>query len=268
MNKLFLILICLAWLAIPGTALAADRDHDGLPDRWERRHHLSTAHGSANKDPDRDHVDNGNEFRERTSPRDRDTDGDGRRDGREDADHDRLSNRAEDATGNDPRDRDTDDDGVSDGRERAGVVLSFDDGLLTLDLANGGSLLGLVTDETKVKCISERAAERRHRGRKDGARKAQVGDDEGDDIDHGDDGEPDSGDDEPGDDEDDPGLEDEDWPYDEDKDSDEDGGHGDGGKHEGRSCGEGSLRPGVGVHEAELALTPEGLVFERVVLLR
>jgi hypothetical protein len=260
------LLSVLVVLALPGPALARDRDHDALPDRWERRHHLSTSHGSANKDPDGDRVDNGNEYRERTDPRDRDSDGDGRRDGREDPDRDRLSNAAEDATGNDPRDRDTDDDGVVDGRERAGVVLSYFGGVLTIDLANGGSVTGYVTEDTEIECSSERQAERRHRGRGRGrAHKAQLYEDE--------DGFLEPGDDEPpypdeGEEEDEPGYgeewpeEDDDLGDDVDKDFEDDDSSKEG------SCSSSSLDRGVGVHEAKLKLTADGLVFKSLALVR
>ena len=149
----------MAMLAVPGIAQAADRDGDGLPDRWERRHHLSTSAASANADPDGDRVDNGNEFRQGTKPRDRDSDEDGRRDGREDRDRDGLNNAGEDLTANDPTDRDTDGDGIPDGREQAGVVSAYEDGQLTIDLANGSSITAAVTDRTRVQCSSEEVAE-------------------------------------------------------------------------------------------------------------
>jgi Bacterial TSP3 repeat len=57
-------------------AVAADRDHDGLPDRWERRHHVRAAKG----DPDHDGLSNRREFHLRTNPHRADTDGDGFRD--------------------------------------------------------------------------------------------------------------------------------------------------------------------------------------------
>jgi hypothetical protein len=72
---------------------ARDRDHDGLPDRWERRYDLSTSKKSAKGDPDRDGLRNRREYRLRTNPRKRDTDGDGHRD------------RAELRAGTNPRDR-------------------------------------------------------------------------------------------------------------------------------------------------------------------
>src|SRR4051794_3391514 len=124
--------------AAPALAAHGDRDHDGMNDRWERRHHVSSpkadpdrdglvnrAEFAAHTDPhradtdadgvrdgdedrDRDRVDNANEQRERTSPGRRDTNRNGRPDGREDADHDGLNNADEDRLGTDPIDADTD----------------------------------------------------------------------------------------------------------------------------------------------------------------
>jgi hypothetical protein len=164
MKRLLFGLIAMLALALPGAAVAKDQDRDGLPDRWERRNGLSTKHNSAGRDNDRDRVDNRNEYREHTDPRDRDTDNDRKPDGAEDADRDKLRNAAEDATGNDPVDPDTDNDGILDGREHAGTISSFDDdGLLTIDLSNGDVLRGWVTDETRVKCTSEAQAEKEYR---------------------------------------------------------------------------------------------------------
>jgi hypothetical protein len=152
-----LVATALALLVPPAAAQAKDADQDGMGDRWEQRHHVQSAAG----DPDGDRVDNRNEFRERSKPRDRDSDNDGRADGREDRDHDKLRNAAEDSTGNDPVDKDTDNDGVIDSLEQAGVVSAYDEatGSLTIDLSNGSSVTGTVTDETDVECISEPAAE-------------------------------------------------------------------------------------------------------------
>ena len=104
----------LKWLALPmlvfaslaGTVSAAgsrDRDHDRLPDRWERKHHLSATIPSARRDPDRDRLNNRRELRLRTHPRRADTDGDHLRDGAEVL---RFHTN--------PRRRDTDGDGVRD----------------------------------------------------------------------------------------------------------------------------------------------------------
>ena len=113
MSKLLVVpLLALAGLAASvGTATAQDRDHDGLPDRWERRYGLSTAKKSSGADPDHDHLRNRREYRLRLNPRRADTDRDGLRD------------RAELVRWRtNPRRADTDGDGFKDGAEvRAGT---------------------------------------------------------------------------------------------------------------------------------------------------
>jgi hypothetical protein len=246
MKPITLVALVLGGLVFAApNALAADRDHDGLPDRWEHKHHLSTTKKSANGDPDRDRVDNGNELREGTNPRDRDSDNDGRPDGREDRDRDHLSNAAEDRTANDPRDRDTDDDGIEDGAEQAGVVASFEDGVLVIDLANGGEVSGRVTADTEIECEGENEAEHHHGE----ARTADRGPGSGDDSSgEGQSGSDDRGDDDRGDDErgDDQG---------EDRRDDD-------------ACPSGALAAGARVHEAELRVSSSGAVWEEVELIR
>jgi hypothetical protein len=131
MKTLVPLAAVLATAALPSTALAADRDHDGLPDRWERRHHVTRA----NADDDRDRLRNIAEYRAHTNPRRKDTDRDGRRDAIEDLDRDRLVNAAEDATANHPGRRDTDADGRVDTLEGAGQVVSVDGTTVTIALA-------------------------------------------------------------------------------------------------------------------------------------
>jgi Domain of unknown function (DUF1996)/Bacterial TSP3 repeat len=104
---LVLPLVVSAYLASTVSAGAPlDRDHDRLPDRWERKHHLSTATPSAKRDPDRDRLKNRRELRLRTHPRRADTDRDRLRDG---AEVRRFHTN--------PRKRDTDADGFSDSCE-------------------------------------------------------------------------------------------------------------------------------------------------------
>lgn len=141
--------------AFAGTAVAKDRNHDRIPDKWEKRFHLSLKVDQSDRDQDRDRVDNLNEFQEGTNPRDRDTDNDGRPDGREDSDRDGLNNHMEDVTANLPDDRDTDNDGIRDGREDAGVIASFDGTTLVIDLAGGGQVSGTVDSTTEIKCETE-----------------------------------------------------------------------------------------------------------------
>jgi hypothetical protein len=131
--------------AIPASADAAprDRDHDGLPDKWEKKFHLSTTKKNARKDPDHDGLRNIGELRHRTSPRDADSDNDSLRDG------------SEIRIGDNPRDRDSDDDGVEDGDEFAGTVQSFDSstGVLTILLADGQTTVsGTVNASTEIEC--------------------------------------------------------------------------------------------------------------------
>src|SRR3954454_16617414 len=107
-------------LLLTGTAQASsrDRNHDRLPDRWERTHHLSL------------HVNQA----------------------RREQDHDGLNNRGEYRAGMDPRKRDSDHNGILDGRENAGSVTSFTGGVLTITLAKGGTLAAKVTDATRIEC--------------------------------------------------------------------------------------------------------------------
>jgi Glycosyl hydrolases family 39/Bacterial TSP3 repeat len=101
---LLLPIVVLAYLASTVSARPPrDRDHDRLPDRWERKHHLSTVKPSAKRDPDRDRLRNRRELRLRTHPRRADTDRDGLRDG---AEVRRFRTN--------PRKRDTDGDGFRD----------------------------------------------------------------------------------------------------------------------------------------------------------
>ncbi|MFN8159689.1 MAG: hypothetical protein U0R52_01405 [Solirubrobacterales bacterium] len=132
----------LAILALPGIASAKDRNHDRIPDRWEKRHHLSLKVKQTKRDQDRDGLNNLGEFNQGTNPRDADTDNDGIEDG------------AEVEVGDDPTNQDSDDDGIEDGAENAGTVASFDGTTLVIDLAAGGSVSGQVTDRTEVRCES------------------------------------------------------------------------------------------------------------------
>jgi len=160
-----LALGALALLAMPGLASAKDRNHDRIPDKWEKRHHLSLKTNQARKDQDRDH----------------------------------LRNRAEFLAGDNPRDMDSNDDGVIDGEENAGTIASFDaeTGKLTIDLFGGESISGFVTEETEIKCEGSSGASVSSEG--DGqSGESEPGDDNGGEEEAGDDngqGEEEAGDD-------------------------------------------------------------------------
>lgn len=107
-------------IALPGIAAAKDRNHDKIPDRWEKRHHLSLKHKQTRRDQDRDG----------------------------------LRNRGEYKAGMDPHDADSDNDGVKDGDEGAGTITAYnaDTGRLTINLFNGDSVTGTVNARTEIKC--------------------------------------------------------------------------------------------------------------------
>jgi hypothetical protein len=207
-------LVGLLAIALPGVASARDRNHDKIPDRWERHHSLSLHKNQAKRDQDRDSLKNRKEFKART----------------------------------DPRDADTDDDGVEDGEENAGTIASFDGTTLTINLFNGSSISGTVTDATEIECEA-------------------TG---GDDNDNGDDD--DTGDDDNGDDDGDnsgPGGGDDDATAraamstseqgDDDQGEDDDNGE---------ECTTADLTPGTVVQEAELELSNGQATFEEVELVK
>src|SRR3954469_17883297 len=131
-----------AALSAPPTQPSAsdDRNHDGLPDGWETRHHLSLKVNQSGRDTDHDGLTNRGEMRHGTNPRKSDTDRDGMKDG------------DEVRTGNNPRRRDSDGDGTRDSAEHAGTISSFSGGVLTIKLLDGRTVKGRVDDATKVAC--------------------------------------------------------------------------------------------------------------------
>ena len=290
LGVLLAALLGLALIAMPGAAAAKakDRNGDKIPDRWEKRHRLSLKVNQARKDQDqdglrnrsefqagtdprnadsdgdgvgdgdengdKDGVDNQNEEVEHTNPGDKDTDNDGTPDGKEDTEGDGLNNHGEDQTGNDPVDPDTDDDGIEDGEENAGVVADFnaDTHVLRIELFGGGDVVGLVTEQTKVSCENEDE----HEG------------DNNDDGEHHD-GEQGDGEDQPGDGHTGDAAVRSEEPGDGEPSDGEDEGEDDGdGEHDGHACSLGDLTSGTPVHEAEMKLTGDGLIFTKIELVR
>ena len=152
--RIIALLVAVSALAA-GPASARDRDHDRLPDRWEKRHHLNLKKDDSRRDRDRDGLSNYGEYRSRTKPGKKDSDRDGRRDGREDYDRDRLRNSAEIRTGFDPGDKDSDNDGTKDGRENAGKIVKLSATSVTIKLAVGGSLTAGLGADLTVNCAPE-----------------------------------------------------------------------------------------------------------------
>lgn len=116
-TKLVLALVAALSLSVPAVASAhgADKDHDKVPDRWEKRYKVR----SVEADRDRDGLSVLGEYLSGTSPRSADSDGDGIRDGDEDRDGDGLTNAAEIQLGTNPAEIDSDNDGIPDGEEDA-----------------------------------------------------------------------------------------------------------------------------------------------------
>ncbi|MFY9469823.1 MAG: hypothetical protein WAP37_06890, partial [Solirubrobacterales bacterium] len=125
---------------------------DGISDRWEKKHRLSLRVNQSRRDQDKDGVANLCERQAGTHPRRKDSDRDGKRDGAEDADRDGVKNKSESRSHSNCGRKDGDEDGVHDGDENAGTILSFDEGVLTIDAFVGDDIVGLVTESTRVKC--------------------------------------------------------------------------------------------------------------------
>jgi hypothetical protein len=145
-----------AVLAFPASGLArshGDRNRDGIPDRWERANHLSLKVNQARRDQD----------------------------------HDGLRNKAEFRAGDNPRDADTDNDGVEDGHEKAGQIVSFTGGVLTVHLFTGDDVKGTVDADTEIECRTAPTTTTAARAADDGG---GGGDDQGDDNDGEDDNQP------------------------------------------------------------------------------
>ncbi len=119
--------VALLLAAMSGSAVAKDRNHDQIPDRWEKRNDLSLKVNQAKRDQDSDEMPNLGEFEGATDPHDADTDG----------------------------------DGVPDGEENAGEIASFtpgaeeDTGTLVINLYTGETLTGEVTEDTTIAVLSD-----------------------------------------------------------------------------------------------------------------
>jgi hypothetical protein len=159
-KTLVLCAVLVAVIAVaagPVSAASKDRNHDRIPDRWEAKHGLSLERNQANRDQDRDDLNNRGEFKAKMDPRDDDSDG----------------------------------DGVDDGDEGAGTIASFDaaTGELVINAFNGDTVSGAVTDDTEIECENDddmQPDEHGDDGPNSGPGNAGDDDDVGDD--HGDDG--------------------------------------------------------------------------------
>jgi hypothetical protein len=230
-----LALGALALLAMPSLAAAKDRNHDRIPDRWEKRHHLSLSTNQARLDQDRDH----------------------------------MRNRAEFLADDNPRDRDSDDDGVMDGQEQAGTIASFDteSGKLVINLFGGETISGLVTESTEIEC-EEHDSGATVSSEGSGSGEVEPGDDNGgrgeEEVgdDHGGQGEEEPGDDHGGEEVGDDNGGDNSGPGSENSGP----GRGDDEQGDGGNCTTADLVPGAVVQEAELKVANGQATFKEVEL--
>lgn len=220
-----------AFLAMPSLAAAKDRNHDHIPDRWEKKNHLSTKVNQAHRDQDRDHLNNRQEF----------------------------------LAGDNPHSKDSNHDGTMDGEENAGTIASFDaeTGKLTINLFGGETLAGFVTEETEIQCddhpgAGASASSEDNSGEEE---ESEPGDDNGGEEGAGDDNgndEEEVGDDNGGQGEEEPG----------DDNGGQEGeapDPGNGGEEHG-NCTTAALTPGAVVQEAELKVESGKATFEKVEL--
>jgi hypothetical protein len=231
MKGLVTAAIALSMLIVPAGALAKrDRDHDRMPDKWEKRHHLNVHANDARKDADRDGLKNISEYRHHSDPQDADTDNDGIDDNDEVRDN---TNPAKD---------DSDDDGIKDDDEIAGSIASFENNVLTIQLPGdgAGTVSGTVNGDTRIECDDDN----------DDAAKPPTAtsshdgsDDEGDNSGPGSGGDDRRGDDD-GENDDDQGDDDNE-----------------------RTCTTADLKLGARVHEAEFSTATDGSkVFKKIEL--
>lgn len=224
--------LCAAVVLLPASAAARDRNHDRIPDRWEKRHGLSLKVKQGHRDQDRDGLRNRGEFKAHM----------------------------------DPLDADSDSDGVEDGNEGAGTVESFDEstGRLSINVFGGDTVSGLVTDATEIECDDgddhgDEDDDNSGPSENSGPGSLDDDDEDGEDADEGDDdssGPSDSSDDE---DEDDAADETDDGDDGDEADEDE--------LDDERACSTSNLTPGAVVQEAELEIDGGGAVWDEVELL-
>jgi hypothetical protein len=219
-----------AFLSMPSLAAAKDRNHDHIPDRWEKKNHLSTKVNQAHRDQDRDHLNNRQEF----------------------------------LAGDNPHSKDSNHDGTMDGEENAGTIASFDaeTGKLTINLFGGETLAGFVSEETEIQCedLSSAGASASSEDNS-GEEESEPGDDNGGEEEAGDDNgndEEEVGDDNGGQGEEEPGD-------DNSGEESENSGPGNGGEEHG-NCTTAALTPGAVVQEAELKVENGKATFEKVEL--
>ena len=155
LTRILTLLVAIAML-VPAAASAArraDRNHDGLPDRWERVHHLSLKVDQGPRDQDHDGLNNRAEYADHTDPRDADSDNDGVSDANEDTNNDGVPNVAETPPAATPPP-------ATPGEHHEGTLVPFDHvvsfnqsgNALEIARADGSTVTALVGEHTFLAC--------------------------------------------------------------------------------------------------------------------
>jgi hypothetical protein len=156
-----LALLVMTMFVITAQASAApkDRNHNGIPDSWEKKNDLSTKKDQGNRDADSDGVRNRCEFQGKTDPNNADSDGNGVADGDEDTDGDGATNRAESNL------RSNCGRANSHLQIRRATVTSFADDTLVLTVRGGGTVTAPVSSTLKC-ALKDRSASTAAKGKK------------------------------------------------------------------------------------------------------
>ncbi len=155
-----LTVVSMFLLATAAGAVSGDRNGDGIPERWAKKHGLKANVNQANRDQDRDRVKNICEYEARMDPRDRNSDDDRRSDAREDSDRDGVVNLVESKVGTGCGEDDSDDDGVEDGDEVSGYVQALDGDELSIRMVNGTILTAPLAEHAYIHCSHDEYAEK------------------------------------------------------------------------------------------------------------
>jgi hypothetical protein len=137
--------VALTALLTAGSAAAADKNRDGIPDKWEKKNQLSLRVDQSPKDQDHDGLNNAGEYADHTDPHNPDSDSDGVNDSHDGDNHD--------GDQTEPPAPPTNGDGLPGGNDQAGAVASYADGVLAIEMFKGGTITGNVTADTHYRCI-------------------------------------------------------------------------------------------------------------------
>jgi hypothetical protein len=154
MNKKSLIAVSfavatMAVLLTAGSAAAADKNRDGIPDKWEKQNHLTLRVDQSPKDQDHDGLNNAGEYADHTNPHDSDTDNDGVNDSVDGDNHD-----GDHGPATEPPAPPTNGDGLPGGNAQAGTIASYEEGVLTIEMFKGGTVTARVTSDTRFRCMT------------------------------------------------------------------------------------------------------------------